>query len=75
MGKAVSAAMFAACFQRDALVASRWKAGVLRARPIVATDQCFGSSTTSTPVGSGSCGRRLVSVASLQLARLTTSPV
>jgi len=40
-----------------------------------AFDQCLGSlKTTVMPVGLGSCGLRLVSVASLQSARLTTSP-
>src|SRR5258706_5204322 len=36
--------------------------------------QCLDSRTTTTPVGSGSCGLRLVRVSSLQLARLTISP-
>jgi extradiol dioxygenase family protein len=38
-------------------------------------DQCLNSRTMTTPVSSGSCGLRLVRVASLQSARLTTSPV
>src|SRR4030081_3607417 len=37
--------------------------------------QCSDSRTMTTPVGSGSWGFRLVRVASLQLARLTISPV
>ena len=42
---------------------------------VVQADQWVGSRTTRTPVGSGSCGLRLVSVASLQLARLMISTV
>jgi len=35
---------------------------------------CLDSRTTTTPVGSGSCGLRLVRLSSFQLARLTISP-
>ncbi len=38
------------------------------------TDHCLLPSTTTTSVGSGSWGVRLVQAASLQLARLTTVP-
>src|SRR5260370_6068779 len=37
-------------------------------------DQCLLSSVTTTSVGSGSWGARLVNCASLQLARFTTVP-
>ena len=42
--------------------------------PLLIQVHCLDSRTTTAPVGSGSCGLRLVRVSSLQLARLTISP-